>query len=69
MTMANTNRPTHDVHHVTGEGEKSRWNKIGAAWENADGEGFSLKLDYLPLTPSARIVVRKAKPKQQREER
>ncbi len=58
----NTNTPSHRVYAVTKEGKKSYWNAIGAVWPHADGEGFSVKLDYLPLN-GAEIVIRKPKPK------
>jgi hypothetical protein len=41
------NRPTHGIYQVTGEGDKARWLKIGAAW---------LHSDTMPL--KGRIVVR-----------
>ena len=64
MTTTN-NKPTHEVHHVTGEGDKARWTRIGAAWTHKDGNGFNLALNYLPLTQDGHLVVRKVKPKQE----
>jgi len=55
-----TNLPSHRVYAVTKNGERSFWKPIGAAWVHGDGEGFNLKLDYLPLN-DAEIVVRKPK--------
>jgi hypothetical protein len=49
MTTKQTNRPSHRVYAVTRNGERSNWREIGAAWAHKDGEGFSLKLDFLPL--------------------
>jgi hypothetical protein len=43
-----TNRPTHNVYVIQGEGKKEHWTKIGAAWPHKDGQGFSLMLDALP---------------------
>jgi len=54
------NRPTHRVYAVTKTGERNFWNTIGAAWVHADGWGFNVKLDYLPLN-GAEIVIRKPK--------
>lgn len=48
--------PTHGVYVVQGDGENTRWIKIGAAWPNKDGKGMSLSLDALPLTN--KVVVR-----------
>ena len=45
---------------MTKNGERSNWREIGAAWSHKDGEGFSLKLDFLPLN-GAEIVIRKPK--------
>ena len=55
-----TNRPSHRVYAVTKNGERNFWQPIGAAWSHGDGEGFNLKLDYLPLN-DAEIVIRKPK--------
>jgi hypothetical protein len=59
--MTNTSKlPSHRVYAVTKNGERNYWREIGAAWPHADGEGFNLKLDYLPLN-GAEIVIRKPK--------
>lgn len=58
--MSNNKQPTHRAYAVTKNGQKSYWREIGAAWAHQDGEGFSLKLDYLPLN-GAEIVIRKPK--------
>lgn len=55
------NLPSHRVYAVTKNGTQRYWNAIGAAWPHSDGEGFNLKLDYLPLN-GADIVIRKPKP-------
>jgi len=61
-TMSKTSKlPTHRVYAVTKNGKKSYWKPIGAAWAHADGEGFSVQLEYLPLN-GGEIVVRKPKP-------
>jgi hypothetical protein len=52
--------PSHRVYAVTKNGEKSFWQKIGAAWAHDDGKGFNVKLDYLPLN-GAEIVIRTPK--------
>jgi hypothetical protein len=56
-----TSPPSHRVYAVTHDGKQSYWRAIGAAWSHGDGEGFSMKLDYLPLN-GADIVIRKPKP-------
>jgi hypothetical protein len=55
-----TNRPSHRVYAVTKNGKQSYWRAIGAVWPHGDGEGFNLKIDYLPLN-GAEIVIRKPK--------
>lgn len=42
--------------HVTQRGEKSFWNKVGAAWRHKDGYGFTLQLEVMPI--NGRIVLR-----------
>jgi hypothetical protein len=59
-----SNRPSHSVYAVTKNGKQSYWQAIGAVWPHEDGEGFNLKLDYLPLNPDADIVIRKPKAEQ-----
>jgi hypothetical protein len=65
MSTRSSNAPTHEIFAVTRGGDKdtkSRWQKIGAAWPHKDGDGFNLKLEYLPLN-GAEMVIRKYKPK------
>ncbi len=59
MTETNptTNKPTHRLYRVNGEGDAARWTAIGAAWPNRDGAGFSLSFDAVPL--QGRIVMRR----------
>ncbi len=52
--------PTLIAFSVTERGDKSYWNRIGAAWENKDGEGFTLQLDFIPVN-GGRIVLRTPK--------
>jgi hypothetical protein len=61
MTKPTANLPSHRIYAVTKDGKQKYWRAIGAAWAHEDGEGFSLKLDYLPLIPGAQIVLRKPK--------
>ncbi len=50
-TRTPSKKPTHRLYAVSRrrDGDKARWDQIGAAWAHADGNGFSLKVDYLPL--------------------
>jgi len=51
-----SNRPTHVIWQVQGEGDKARWTRIGAAWMHKDLKGANLKFDAMPLT--GRVVIR-----------
>lgn len=57
--MSNNRKPTHRLYIVTGEGDKTHWQEIGAAWPHRDGEGFSITSTVIPL--SGQIVMRAAK--------
>lgn len=49
--------PTHSAYQVRDrEGGKAIWTRIGAAWPHADGNGFSLQIDSVPL--DGRITLR-----------
>ena len=58
--MANT--PIYIAYHVkdttAGENGEKRgvWTKVGAAWANKDGKGFSVILDVIPL--DGRLMLR-----------
>ncbi len=55
--MKNSTPPYYRVYAVTKEGKRNYWRELGAVWPHADGEGFSVKLDHLPLN-DAEIVIR-----------
>lgn len=55
-----SNKPSHRVYAVTKRGDKSYWSDIGAVWSHADGKGFNLRLDLLPMN-GAEIVIREPK--------
>lgn len=57
----NSTPPSHRIYAVTHSSKQSYWRTIGAVWPHGDGDGFNVKLDYLPLN-GADIVIRKAKP-------
>lgn len=42
--------------HVTQRGEKSFWNKVGAAWRHKDCHGYTIQLEVVPI--NGRIVLR-----------
>jgi hypothetical protein len=63
MMPINPNSPAFVLYRVEGDGKDARWTKIGAAWPNKDGKGFSLKCEAVPL--HGRIVMRAYQPKAQ----
>ena len=67
--MSDTNNnaskaPTHVAYQVRDrEGKKSFWTRIGAAWQHADGKGFNVQLECVPL--DGRITLRVASEKKE----
>jgi hypothetical protein len=60
MSNKTANLPSHRVYAVIKNGKQRYWQTIGAVWPHEDGEGFSVKLDLVPLN-GADIVIRKPK--------
>jgi hypothetical protein len=58
MSNSETKRPTHIAYAVIGDGDKTHWHRIGAAWANKDGKGLNIVFDSLPL--NGRVVLREA---------
>jgi hypothetical protein len=56
-----SNRPSHSVYMVDGEGDNAVWTEIGALWSHDDRKGFNLNLKALPV--SGRLVIRERKAK------
>ena len=56
--------PTHyNVYTVSeGKADKDYWLKVGAAFPNKDGEGFTITLDAFPV--NGRLIMRKPKPQE-----
>jgi hypothetical protein len=55
-------QPTHYAYTVRDrKDQKGFFTKIGAAWANADGRGFSIQLDAIPF--DGRITLRQASEK------
>jgi hypothetical protein len=52
-----SNRPTHAIYVIHGEGKKERWTRIGAAWQHKDKQGFSLSFEAYPAG-TGRVVLR-----------
>jgi len=57
-----TKAPSHVAYQVRDrEGKKSYWTRIGSAWAHADGKGFNVQLEAVPL--DGRITLRVASEK------
>ena len=43
-------RPTHAAYHVRErKGGDAIWTRIGSAWQHADGKGFNVQIETVPL--------------------
>lgn len=50
--------PSHIAYHVKdGNSGKGYWTRIGAAWPHADGNGFNIQVDVLPLDGSITLRI------------
>ena len=67
MTDSTTNQPatktpSHIAYHVRNrEGGEGFWTRIGSAWPHADGNGFNIQIETVPL--DGRITLRVASEK------
>jgi len=58
-TQPASKSPTHIAYHVRNrEGGKGFWTRIGSAWAHADGNGFNIQIETVPL--DGRITLRVA---------
>jgi hypothetical protein len=54
--------PSHTVYHIRNrEGGEGIWTRIGSAWQHADGNGFNIQIETVPL--DGRITLRVASDK------
>ena len=51
-----TNKPSHYIFQVLGDGDNAIWMRVGAAWSHGDGKGARLVFNSFPLT--GRTVMR-----------
>jgi hypothetical protein len=56
----NTNRPSHLVFVVDGDGESANWTQIGAAWKHKDSDGMNVVIPP-GIMISGKLVIRAAK--------
>ena len=51
------NNPNYVAYHVRGRARtKGFWTRIGSAWQHADGKGFNVQLEVVPL--DGRVTLR-----------
>jgi hypothetical protein len=65
-SSAEKKQPTHRAYHVKGDGDSAKWLELGAVWPHADGDGFDVVLDVVPVGGfSGRLTLRSIKPKKE----
>jgi hypothetical protein len=58
-TESTSKSPSHIAYQVRDrEGQRGFWTRIGSAWPHADGKGFNIQLEVVPL--DGRITLRVA---------
>jgi len=61
-TQTASKAPSHIAYHVRNrEGGEGFWTRIGSAWPHADGNGFNIQIETVPL--DGRITLRVASEK------
>ena len=55
-----SNKPTHDLCIISGEGKAAVWTRVAALWPTKDGEGFSGEIPTGVLV-TGRVVILKRK--------
>jgi hypothetical protein len=59
-----TKSPSHIAYQVRDrEGQRGYWTRIGSVWPHADGKGFNIQLEVVPL--DGRITLRVASEKKE----
>ena len=49
-TTTASKTPSHVAYHVRdNKGGNAFWTRIGSAWSHADGKGFSIQIETIPL--------------------
>lgn len=59
-----TRGPAMIAWHIRNAGEKSYWDRVGAAFGHKDGQGFDLVLDAIPVDGRVTLRVPSEKPEQ-----
>lgn len=56
--MRNASQRTHfEILATTKRKGRTNWTRIGTAFPTQNGEGFRLKLDFMPVDPAAELVI------------
>lgn len=59
-------KPDYIAYNVTGDKEgKGYFNKVGAAWQHKDGQGYDLQLESMPV--NGRITLREMREERKRQ--
>ena len=59
---ATSKSPSHIAYHVRNrDGGEGFWTRIGSAWAHADGQGFNIQIETMPI--DGRITLRIASDK------
>ncbi len=63
-TQTGSKSPTHIAYHVRNrEGAEGFWTLIGSAWPHADGKGFNIRVDAVPVDGRITLRIASAKAK------
>ena len=55
-----SNKPTHDLCIISGEGKAAVWTRVAALWPTKDGEGFTGEIPT-GVFVTGRVVIQKRK--------
>ena len=62
-TTKNPKAPTHFALQVRNrDGQNAIWTRIGSAWPHADGSGFNIQLDAVPVDGKITLRIPTEKP-------
>ena len=60
---SNSNAPSHIAYHIRDrKGAQSIWTRVGSAWQHADGKGFNIQIETVPLDGRISLRVPAEKP-------
>lgn len=60
---ANSKSPSHVAYHVRDNAKgEGFWTRIGSAWPHADGNGFNIQIETVPLSGRITLRIKSEKP-------